>query len=363
MSGPRAVNSRPPGPYLMAMDRRITVVAVVALALLAAAASAPRGEGAPSAGDIRKLHGQLVDALAEGRLEEATRIGAELVRLEPASPTHRYNLACVRSRAGDGAGAVGWLETAAATGFRRPYLLRRDPDLASARSDPGFAAVAAAVDTNLDRYREVLRRHMEGDPPLVLEPRGGDAADDPAPLVIALHGFGGRPSGYPAMWGPAARAEGAFVACPHGMGTTDTGFFWRDEDEATAIVEVTLDWAAARHPIDTDRVVLTGFSQGGGMALVVGFSRPELFRGVIPMAHGFEPVLDAPPPARTGAPRFYLMVGAFDDHIDDVRAAARALEAAGYATAMRVYPKAGHTYPRFRDHELGKALRWVLGGP
>jgi predicted esterase len=346
----------------MPMDRRITLVAVVVFALLSAAASAPRGEGAPSAGDIRKLHRQLVDALAEGRLEEATDIGTELVRLDPGSPAHRYNLACVRSRAGDGAGAVGWLRTAAATGFRRPYRLRRDPDLVSARSDPGFAEVAAAVDTNLDRYREVLRRHMEDDPPLVIEPRERGAADDPAPLVIALHGFGGRPSGYPAMWGPAARAQGAFVACPHGMGTIDSGFFWRDEDEAEVIVEVTLEWVRARHAIDPARVVLTGFSQGGGMALVVGFSRPELFRGVIPMAHGFEPVLDAPPPARAGAPRFFLMVGAFDDHVDDVRAAAHALEAAGYVTSVRVYPKAGHTYPRFRDHELGKALGWVLDG-
>ena len=338
--------------------RRIRPVLALGGLLLAATVAADRPDG--PAADPEKLRRRFAAALTEDRLEEAERLGLELVRRDPGSATHRYNLACVHSRAGDADAAVVWLGSAAESGFRRPFLLRRDPDLAAARRHPHFPRVTSAVNRNLEAYARVLRRHMEDDPPLLVEPRHEDL-DGGSPLVIALHGFGGRPSGYPSAWRGAARAAGAYLACPHGMGRVGSGFSWRDEDEAVAVVEATLEWVRARHRIDAGRVVLTGFSQGGTMAMVAGFLRPGLFCGVIPMSHGFAPQLDRPPPAPRDAPRFHFMVGAEDDAAGDVRAAAATFEETGYHVSLRIYPGVGHAFPRFADRELGRALRLVLG--
>jgi len=44
-----------------------------------------------------------------------------------------------------------------------------------------------------------------------------------------------------------------------------------------------------------------------------------------------------------------------------VRVAADAFEVAGYQVKLRVYPNAGHTFPRDKTRELTKALRFALG--
>ena len=43
------------------------------------------------------------------------------------------------------------------------------------------------------------------------------------------------------------------------------------------------------------------------------------------------------------------------------RKAAEDFEVAGYTVKLRIYPGVGHTFPRFTNRELGKALKFVLG--
>ena len=96
--------------------------------------------------------------------------------------------------------------------------------------------------------------------------------------------------------------------------------------------------------------------------MALGIRHPDLFVGVIPMAGGYIPEIDAPPEATgDGDSRYFFMVGELDDAADQVRVAADAFEAAGYEVKLRVYPNAGHTFPRDKTRELTKALRFALG--
>jgi tetratricopeptide (TPR) repeat protein len=64
-----------------------------------------------------------------------------------------YNLACAQARTGKPEAALETLARAVELGFRNPDHLRRDPDLASIRSNARFATlVAEARDTNLPPY-------------------------------------------------------------------------------------------------------------------------------------------------------------------------------------------------------------------
>jgi len=301
-------------------------------------------------------------AYRAGDWQAAATVGLRIVSLEPDRPVHRYNLACVYARAGSADEAVSWLGQAAAGGFWQSGLLARDPDLDGVRSHPGFAAAAAAVDRNHATIREVVAERFTAAPPLLVAPTGNDATR-PAPLVVALHGYGGRADDYQMLWRGAAARAGAVLVIPQGVRRAGSGYSWQDPDEAELILELTLEWTRRQVAIDEDRIVLTGFSQGGFIAMALGVRRPELFAGVIPMAGGYLPQIDAPPAAAaTGAPRFYFMVGSLDGVALAVRQAAEDFATAGYQVRLRVLPGTGHSFPRDTVRELSKALRFALGG-
>ena len=97
------------------------------------------------------------------------------------------------------------------------------------------------------------------------------------------------------------------------------------------------------------------------MAMALGSRHPHLFRGVIPMAGGYIPEIDARSAADEGDPRFYFLVGSRDRVVDQVRSAASDFEAAGYEVDLRVLSGTGHSFPRRPSTELSRALRFVLG--
>ena len=126
------------------------------------------------------------------------------------------------------------------------------------------------------------------------------------------------------------------------------------------IVENQPDYARGEFNVDWDRVVLTGFSQGGFMAMALGTRHPDLFAGVIPMAGGYIPGIDNPAKADGEDPRYYFMVGSRDRSADQVRMAAADFEKAGYDVDLRVLSGIGHTFPRRTTTELRRALAFVL---
>ena len=329
-----------------------------ALALMSAVATLTASAAAMDA-DLLTAFQQ---AYRSGQWQAALDAGLELESLGPGDPVHRYNLACVAALAGRPDDALAWLERAAESGFWRLPLLERDSDLDGVRGHPGFADAAAAVGLNYQAYRRLVAERFEAAPPLLMVPPD-HRADEPTAIVVALHGHGGRAEGYPTLWRRAASKAGAVLVIPQAVRRSGPGFTWSDPDEADVIVGLTLEWVRNRITVDEDRIVLTGFSEGGFVAMVLGTRHPETYAGVIPMAGGYIPEIDAPPAAAGGpAPVYYFMVGSLDDSADAVRRAADDFRVAGYEVGLRVLAGTGHTFPRNTDKELGRALRFALGG-
>ena len=298
------------------------------------------------------------DAYRHENYQRAVKIGLELVGLVPGS-VEQYNLACVFALAGEPGPALYWLEKAARSGFRNLSHLESDEDLDSVRDLSGYARVLDLVTKNLLDYRSLVIRKAASIPPLIVEPKT-KGIEGPRPLIIALHGYGDRAAHYPELWGPAAREIGAILAVPYGTRRVGKGRAWGDVEEADAVVQLTLEYVRQRFELDPERVVLTGFSQGGFMAMVVGARYPNVFAGVIPIAGGYVPEVDAPAPVSDGDPRYYFMVGAQDRVVEEVRQAAADFRAAGFDVTLRVVKETGHSLPRRTTQELRRALRFVL---
>ncbi|MCK0150348.1 alpha/beta fold hydrolase [Marivita sp. S6314] len=118
----------------------------------------------------------------------------------------------------------------------------------------------------------------------------------PRPAVVFLHGFGGSGSGVMRNHGMinAMLIRGYAVVAPTGMQMQGrSGGSWsfhpdrpqrRDE---VAFLTAVRDDIVARHNVDADRILLSGFSIGGSMTAYLACAAPETFRAYAPLGGNF----------------------------------------------------------------------------
>ena len=102
------------------------------------------------------------------------------------------------------------------------------------------------------------------------------------PVLIVLHGGGERPQDMIARCATLAGDHGYLLVAPAWESTVDGNYHYSTA-EHNVVLDVLRD-LRRRFPIDSDRVFLSGFAQGGTMAYDVGLSHPDLFAGILPLA-------------------------------------------------------------------------------
>ena len=123
----------------------------------------------------------------------------------------------------------------------------------------------------------------------------------------------------------------------------------------------TVRQARRRYHIDPNRVFLTGMSNGGIGAWLIGMHHAPLFAGLAPMASGLDDVL-MPFLANLRSTPVYIIHGAKDQvmPVDLSRSIARELEVLGYPHVYREHQRehpmaGGHYFPR---EELPDLVAW-----
>jgi predicted esterase len=102
------------------------------------------------------------------------------------------------------------------------------------------------------------------------------------PVLLVLHNGGEKPKEMLERWRELAQRHGYLLAAPawnNGFGQV----YSYSAGEHAVVLDVLRD--LQRHfNVDSDRVFLAGFGEGGAMAFDVGLSHPDLFAGVVPIA-------------------------------------------------------------------------------
>ncbi len=174
-------------------------------------------------------------------------------------------------------------------------------------------------------------------------------------LVVCLHGAGFSGDAYLERW-QHRLGDDYLLVCP----TYPSGaWFTRQAEE---LVLAVIERMQAQYHIDPDRVFLTGMSNGGIGAWLIGMHHAQRFAGVAPMASGLDGVL-MPFLANLRTTPIYIIHGAKDQvmPVELSRTIARALTAMGvphiYREHEREHPVAGgHFFPR---EELPDLVRWL----
>lgn len=309
---------------------------------------------------VSRMGARLQSALDDRDWEGVVRIGERIMEARPELAVVAYNLACAHARLGAVDRALEWLDRSADNGFAGIVSVETDPDLEPLRADERFGAIAAKVRASRDERFEAFKAEAErAEIPTILPP--GYDPRTPAPLVIVMHGSGGRGKPLGELHRDAAGAVGAIVAAPDALRPLGGGFNWTYRDEAEWMVFHVLDRISSEHRVDPRRVVLAGFSQGANIALEVGLKHPGRFVGLVPVCGHWEP--DRMPIAEgAGGLRVSLIMGAEDPWAQTFEECQTALREAGVETRLSMERGVGHAYPPDAGRVLEEALRFVLGG-
>lgn len=334
------------------------IQAAITLFFLALTFSATAEDnGRPSGDDLRRQFRQAYEA---GEYKDAIKYGKLLVKQFPTDAGAYYNLACACALDKKTLAASKALKKAAKNGFADYELATHDPDLAGVRTDPVYIEAIKLIRKNQVSGRAEFEKKAARSKPLIFTPPGYGKTTG-APLIVALHGYGSTAEDIMGAWKETATLFGAVVVAPRAVRTAPNtnGFSWGTIAEADQLVMRAIDQVLDQHRIDKQRIVLSGFSQGGAMTYELGLRHADRFSGLIPIVGRYDQSLHAASHAKPNKmPKVYIMVGAEDYTVESNQHAAQDMKAAGMSVKLNIYEGVGHSLPDNHEEEFQKALQF-----
>ena len=318
-------------------------------------------EQGPRRWTLKRLREGYREAYQSSDYDRAIELMLELDRKSPDLPDQAYNLACLYALTRQKDEAIKWLQRSTELGFAGHRLVTFDDDLSNIRDRAEFPDAVARIARSYEKALAAFKEEAAAPDPVVILPPNRDASE-PAPLIVAMHGYGGEAAEMADAWREAASELGAIVIAPRAIRKViGAGYSWGRTDEAEFLVLRAVDHIAARYKVDAKRIVLMGFSQGAYMSLAIGLRNAERFRGVIPLCGGYHPiVLKEVDPSAKRLPRFFLMAGDRDAGTPEMRKAATDLEEFGARVRIVVYKDTAHHFPPDRIGAQRDALKYIL---
>lgn len=177
------------------------------------------------------------------------------------------------------------------------------------------------------------------------------------PLIMAMHGGSGHGRGFLWTWLTVARTRGAILVSPTSRGDT---WSLMGPDIDSENLDHIASQVQERWNINSEKLLLTGMSDGGTFSYVSGLRKESPFTHLAPISAAFHPMLLSMMDAdRIKDLPIYLVHGAWDwmFPVDIARTANDALKTAGAAVTYSEIADLSHTYPR---EENAKIMDWFI---
>ena len=141
------------------------------------------------------------------------------------------------------------------------------------------------------------------------------------PTLIALHGHGAHAQDLLSLGTVLAHGQ-LLMICPQAEFAIEPGYpgytwFQRGADNKRATGEVErvgillwgfIDYVIERYPVDSERIALLGFSQGGSLAYALALTEPARFAGLAALSTGLAPDVLAEVTPHSEVPRLPVLV-------------------------------------------------------
>ena len=161
----------------------------------------------------------------------------------------------------------------------------------------------------------------------------------------------------------SATVEGWLVAVPQSSQVVSpAGYGWGDGDRALKEVCGHYRTMVRDYPVDLNRVVVGGFSQGGTAAISMALSGSVPVRGILGIAcapRSLDEVREAIGGTSVREMRLYLLVGDKDHVLERATDFAEILKSAGMTARLDIRPALGHELPDDFGRSLVAALEFL----
>lgn len=167
------------------------------------------------------------------------------------------------------------------------------------------------------------------------------AASTPVPLIVLLHGAGGRAERLLERFGTAPADAGVAVLAPDSRGSSWDAIRF-DFGPDVEFIDRALERVFASVAVDPARIAIGGFSDGATYGLSLGLMNGDLFKSIVAFSPGF--VVDGPP---QGKPRVFVSHGRADSILPIDRCSrviVPGLQRRGYEVAFHEFD-GGHDLP------------------
>lgn len=235
--------------------------------------------------------------------------------------------------------------------------LGNDPDLVSLQALPEFQEM---VEICRQRQAEI---QATSKPELLVEAPAQQKGD--LPLLIALHGNSGNARRAISKWNPIT-AQGWLLAVPQSSQVFGRdAYVWDDRELAISEIRAHLAKLSGEHNINAQRVVLGGFSMGGGQAVWMALHQSVQTHGFMVLGpYMTKNELEALPTLletqKPGGVRGYILVGTEDHECLEVsRKLVKLMQAHGLACELEIRPSLDHDYPEDFSEVVSRGLAFI----
>ena len=172
---------------------------------------------------------------------------------------------------------------------------------------------------------------------------------DSLPLCLALHGGNEEPGAAKRLMDhliyPALKEQNIILFAPVG------GIWWSDITEQR--IHLLVDYIKEYWPIDTQKIIVAGYSNGGTVSTYLPLKNPSLFDAAIPMAGNFEGSDCLPIPA-------YFIHGSQDENYSasDLKAKIERQKVQGCEVQLDLIEGYGHAGGPLVRTSLRNAILW-----
>lgn len=275
--------------------------------------------------------------------------------LRPDYSALAYNISCCYALQHEKDSAITWLEKTIELGA---YKFSDDEDFASLKEDKRFQ--------ELEKIAEQKIKELESKEwlPVIVLPEEFKE-ENQYPSIIALHGFGGNPVNLSKTLEPGVSPLDFILCCPYGSEIRgSTSFSWGDYEISEKRILEALEFLKENYKIDTENIILLGYSQGGARVFYTGLKNPEVFSAIITVAasYGRDDKIfdDSLEHEKVKDTKIYMMVGGKDRSLESNKWIEKTVKEKGISVRFVVFPELGHGFPPNSKEEIQKALTWIV---
>jgi predicted esterase len=304
---------------------------------------------------IRELTDEMLSFYTEGKYSDALELVEQNADNFPEEGTRiAFWKMCLLSLCGRTEAVISVFQQGLDAGFWWSEVQFQDTDLDAVRDLPEFKRLVAV---SQKRYEEA-RQHIEPDHDVLLP---NAPASGKYPLIIALHGRNGNKTSHTEYW-DIARLKGWLVLLAQStQPLTSSSYCWDDPTQGLEDLLSYYEQVSQQYSIDLQRLIISGFSQGGGMAIYAALSGKTHARGFIAIASFYNYPASLQPLVNDAQHmRGYFITGEKDRSLNNVREVQKVLKENHIQFSEEVHPDLGHEFPQDFEKSFDKAIDFIF---